>query len=342
MPGVIRRTAVAGALLALAVASATAAASVPAAPQLAFTRDGNPLPGEELLTTDPSGERWSEVMRSPHASGSFQHLSWSADGSSIAFGGSGFFPRERVFTIPADGGTLRPVRGTRRGFIPVFSPVGDVLAFAKFLFRQRSGGRKPYISVSIWLVDAGGGGPRQLTPWRDRLFVVPSSFSPDGSSLLAERDRPSKAPEIVSVPLGGSPMSLIVKGGAEPAYSPDGTAIAFIRPRNTGRVTRLGGLPVIGGDLFVADSDGSGAKRLTFTPNRRETGPSWDPSGQRLAYMQYPAKLTAEAQEGIGSSIMEINADGTCRHRLLFTYGLSYAEPAWRPGVGREAGRIAC
>jgi hypothetical protein len=96
------------------------------------------------------------------------------------------------------------------------------------------------------------------------------------------------------------------------------------------------------GDLFVAASDGSGVRRLTFNPARREESPGWDPSGERLVYTQFPAKRTPEAILGLGSSIMEINPDGTCRRRLLFTYGLSYREVTWRPGPGRGLGRIQC
>jgi Tol biopolymer transport system component len=97
-----------------------------------------------------------------------------------------------------------------------------------------------------------------------------------------------------------------------------------------------------GGDLFVAAGDGTGVRRLTFSPGRREESPGWDPSGERLVYTQFPSKRTPEALLGTGSSIMEINPDGSCRQRLLFTYGLSYREATWRPGPGRGLGRIQC
>jgi dipeptidyl aminopeptidase/acylaminoacyl peptidase len=52
------------------------------------------------------------------------------------------------------------------------------------------------------------------------------------------------------------------------AYSPDGTMLAFAR----------------GGDLWVANADGSGQRRLLQTPNVVEWGPSWSPDGQRIVY----------------------------------------------------------
>lgn len=317
-------------------------------PRLAVLRDGEPLPGEEMLNTDPSGDRWLTLFRTPNASGMIGGLSWAGDGTTIAFGatpeGKTFddFPPPRIYTVEAEGGRVRTVPGTKGGGAPVFSPDGEMIAFARLRYRDRAD-QPFYASISIWLADAKGRGSRQLTPWRNRLFLIPSSFSPDGSSLAAERlVLPAENPRIVSVPIDGGPVTPVVKDGVEPAYSPDGSAIAFIRSRNTGRFTRLGRISVLGGDLFVASADGSRITRVTFTPNRREASPTWDPSGQRLAYTQFPAKPTWKAQEGIGSSIVEINADGTCRHRLLFTYGISYSEPAWQPGPGREAGRIAC
>lgn len=221
---------------------------------------------------------------------------------------------------------------------PTFSPDGR-FAFLRLRFR-RENGRGPYLSTSIWLADPKEGKSRQLRPWRHDRHFIPSSFSPDGASLLATRvDEREGSPEIVSVPIGKGRPALIVKDGAEPTYSPDGSMIAFVRQT---RRSSLDGRYAPGADLYVAAADGSAIRRLTFNPARREASPSWDPSGQRLAYAQLPAKPTWEAQEGIGSAIVEINADGTCRHRLLFTYGISYSEPAWQPGPRREVGRIAC
>jgi Tol biopolymer transport system component len=301
-----------------------------------------------MLNVDPFEARWITLFRTPHASGMIGGISWAGDGNRLAFGatpdGKTFdaFPPPRIYLVGAKGGTVRMVRGTKGGGSPAFSPDGETIAFARLRYRDRLD-RPLYASISIWLADARGGGSRQLTPWRNRLFLIPSSFSPDGGSLAAERVAPiAKRPEIVSVSIDSGAVTPLVKAGAEPAYSPDGSAIAFIRSRRTDRSTRLGGNPVFGSDLFIASVDGTQIARVTYTPRRREASPAWDPSGERLAYTQFPAKPTWRAQEGIGSAIVEVNADGTCRHKLLFTYGLSYSEPVWQPGPGRGAGRIMC
>lgn len=329
-------------LVFLAVVSAVAG-EVPSGPRLAYARDGHSPPGEELLTTGPLAARSFLVHRHPNAHNSFGHLSWSGDGTRLAFASRGFGLGERIYTVSPNGGALREVPGTQFGFASVFSPDGGTIAFARHLFAERSDGTA-YLSIAIWLVDSRGGESRQLTPWRDGLLLYPSSFSPDGTSLLAESlpKLDEHLPEIVSVPLDGGPPSLVLEDGVEPSYSPDGTAIAFVRPRETGR-SALDGTIVPGGDLFVVGADGSQPTRLTFTPNRREVRPSWDPSGERLVFTQLPSKPTSAAQRRrTGSSIVEVNADGSCRRRLLFTPGFSYREAVWQPGPGREAGPISC
>ena len=291
-----------------------------------------------MLTTDPTGGHWATITRTPNSTGSLGGISWFRDGRVLAFS-KGFFQSAAVYTVPASGGKVRTVRGTGNGGSPVFSPQGRTIAFLRLRF-GREHGHGPYLSTSLWLADLRTNKSRQLTRWRHDLYLIPSSFSPDGELLLATWvDEKEENSEIVALPIEGGQPSLIARNGIEPTYSPDGSTIAFVRHiRRPG--PRRGHAQ--GGDLYVAAADGSAIRRLTFSPAGREASPSWDPSGQRLAYAQFPAKRIWKAREGIGSAIVEINADGTCRHRLLFTYGISYREPSWQPGPGREAGRIEC
>jgi hypothetical protein len=69
--------------------------------------------------------------------------------------------------------------------------------------------------------------------------------------------------------------AIVVQGGEQligdaddAAYSPDGTLIAFARD----------------GDLWLANSDGSGQRRLARTPNVTEWKPSWLPDGSAIVY----------------------------------------------------------
>jgi hypothetical protein len=84
---------------------------------------------------------------------------------------------------------------------------------------------------------------------RDARLLVAS-----GSAIVAI------APDSTRTPL--------LPDAQDAAYSPDGTMLAFARS----------------GDLWVANADGSGQRRLATTPNVVEWGPSWSTDGQSLFY----------------------------------------------------------
>jgi hypothetical protein len=60
----------------------------------------------------------------------------------------------------------------------------------------------------------------------------------------------------------------LIQDAQDAAYSPDGTLVAFARD----------------GDLWLANSDGTGQRRLVQTENVAEAGPSWLPSGGAIVY----------------------------------------------------------
>jgi TolB protein len=67
--------------------------------------------------------------------------------------------------------------------------------------------------------------------------------------------------------VGGTPVAR----GSQPAVSPDGARIAFVR----------------GGAIFVADVDGRNARRVTPAapgPHRPAGSPAWSPDGTRIAF----------------------------------------------------------
>jgi dipeptidyl aminopeptidase/acylaminoacyl peptidase len=60
----------------------------------------------------------------------------------------------------------------------------------------------------------------------------------------------------------------LLDDAADAAYSPDGTLVAFARR----------------GDLWLANADGSGERRLVTTPNVEEWKPAWLPDGSAVVY----------------------------------------------------------
>ena len=98
-------------------------------------------------------------------------------------------------------------------------------------------------------------------------------------------------------------------GGDEyPAWSPDGTKIAFQSYRDGNW------------EIYVMNADGSEETRLTHNPDE-DTYPNWSPDGTRLAFNSARVGYT---------DIYVINADGTGLTQLTQDPAPEY-DPAWSP-----------
>lgn len=350
MPRVIRRLAGVVVVCALLVLPALAQAEVPAGPRLTFTEAGPS--GSKLISADVRGGDQRVIVgggaTSPLLPLAFSSPTWSADGARLAFSGVAQSGKKAVFDIygaAADGTGVVKLPGTGEGLDPVLSPDGRTLAFAREKEREA---RRPhrgkvtvFRSTSVWLLDIDTGTVTQLTLWRNGLFALPSSFSPDGSTLAISRDRGHRS-SAVAIRLDGSGETVLARDASEPVYSPDGTQAALV---TLGKRRTIGSkgehLTYSPTELAVAAADGSKLTELTHTRNL-ELLPSWDPSGQRLAYILLSPVLDEATALGFGDSIMEVNADGSCRTKVLSAPNVAFYGPTWQPGPGREAGPIAC
>lgn len=91
----------------------------------------------------------------------------------------------------------------------------------------------------------------------------------------------------------------------EPAWSPDGTIIAFRRVTDPPRYESS--------EIYLAHADGSGLERLTRNAEA-EKNPSWSPDASRIAFER-------------GGAIWVMRADGTHPRRLVPGAG----SPSWSP-----------
>jgi Tol biopolymer transport system component len=334
------------ALSVAALFASVAGAEAPAGPRLSFVRvDDRKL---ELVTTDPVGANPQVIAGGGEAAEPlpfiFSAPSWSADGAKVAFVGLTRLDAEArtdIYVVAADGSGLVKVPGTGETFDAVLSPDGGSVAFS----RERKGrlGRNTVVGgTSVWLASPGGGKPREVVRWHGGVFSSPSSFSPDGSTLALTQDS-RKRTAAVALSLVGKGRRVIARNAAEPVYSPDGTAVALLTVGRERTVKEKEGETTYAPtELAVADADGSDLRRLTGTPHLLELQPSWDPSGERLAYSQVRVGGGEAGFFGIGKPLMQINADGTCRQAFLSIRAAILFGATWQPGPGREVGPISC
>jgi Tol biopolymer transport system component len=119
----------------------------------------------------------------------------------------------------------------------------------------------------------------------------------------------------------------VAETGQRPAWLPQPSRPAWLAPRGwwgvvvlvavlaallaLGTLAILSGLPmrsngliayVEGGDVFVANADGTGARRLTNTPQSEEWFVTWSPDGGRIAYVRCtePSAVCEQAYYGWG------------------------------------------
>jgi Tol biopolymer transport system component len=355
-------------LVGLAGICSTAQAASPPGPRLAFVRlfEHRAEAVDDslnLMTTDPGGGAAQLLTGTSRPGGvpPVQGFSWSPDGQTVAIGavrGQQFFQsllfndELDLYLAAADGSGLQQLTNfpDNEGEVsddavsPVFSADGKSVFFARVSQDLHS---------SIWAVGVDGSGLRQLTPDAGGTSLdIPASVSPSGDELAFTRIRCVRwfrgcRSNAVAISTSTGSERLIAKRAMEPAYSPDGTRIAFTGYRHHKPNIENELLPAT--DLYVLDAVGGTTRRLTRTKGLTEGHPSWDPSGQRIAFSRGSSTGLLGQNLGVSPRILEINADGSCE-TLLFRkavkdhsfFGKDFAFPAWQPGPGREAGRIAC
>ncbi len=102
----------------------------------------------------------------------------------------------------------------------------------------------------------------------------------------------------------------------EPAWSPDGSKLAFAGFLNPKGTATNSSVPASTSEIFVVNADGSGLIQLTSN-NVNDESPAWSPDGRRIAFAS-------------NSQIYVMNADGTELRRLTHDNAFD-TDPSWSP-----------
>ena len=227
---------------------------------------------------------------------------WSPDAQRLVFGGGYQRPAE-IFVVNVDGSGVeqltrlpRKRKRTDDDWFqnPSWSPDGTRIAFNGA--RKETGG-----TTNIYVMNADGSGLRRLT--RGPAYKWLPVWSHDGSEILYEQfgNKAQTRADLYTInPDGGGRQkltSVFTEGDhcACPAYSPDGTKIAYEAAGTRGK-----------SDIYVMNADGS--DRIQLTNHRaRDENPDWSPDGTQIAfYSERPGN----------AEIYVMNADGRQEKRV--------------------------
>jgi hypothetical protein len=152
------------------------------------------------------------------------------------------------------------------------------------------------------------------------LSAIPASAASPGfnGAIAFETVDAQGAPWIGVFHPGQQGVSLLITMPdiRDPAWSPDGTKIAFAARSTAGSDLRI----------FVADADGTGTVAVSAGPNDDE--PAWSPDGADIAFTHHGAGATAEV------GVLDLATDSTSKISGILAAATS---PAWSPTENRIA-----
>ncbi len=197
---------------------------------------------------------------------------------------------------------------------PVHIPRGEVIAFASY---QLGGGYDPQTPPGgIYVMRADGSGAVHVHD----LLGCPS-WSPDASGIVFGQPGDGPPNEVWVVNSDGTGLRRL-GAGSHPAWSPDGTKIAFAYYSQNLSVH----LPRPEG-IYVMSPEGAEVRLLVSSlANNAGLGePGWSPDGTRLAF-------PAQVSDGAASwALFVARADGAGFREIPHTRGVMVGSPAWSP-----------
>lgn len=172
----------------------------------------------------------------------------------------------------------------------------------------------------LYVMDADGGNVRQLTD-TPNASEHDAAWSPDGTHVVYDRaaitaDGTRQNAHLWIIDADGSNPRALTSGSSRnmrPAWSPDGSTIAFMSDRHAEVDIKLIGTDDGDLEIYLMARDGSNVRRLSECAETAGA-PAWSRDGQRIAF------------SCVGLHVM--NADGSNQRHVIDNFGF---RPSWSP-----------
>lgn len=228
---------------------------------------------------------------------------WSPDRSQIAFVRGPTVDRD-LYVMNADGTSQTPlVGGPTDDYFPAWLRDGSVM------FVRKVDGKR-----SIWVV-RNGAPPAWVVDLPDEFSMTAPGWSPDGTQLAVwgggQRGRDN---DLYILHLDGT-FERLTSGDfvdRNPAWSPGGRTIAFVRSGGSGPADS---------DIWLFDVKTRMVSRQVTNTDVNDGAPVWSPTGRQLAFCRQTP--------GGGFEIWTVNADGTEERDLMKGRGGPNLDPSW-------------
>jgi Tol biopolymer transport system component len=252
--------------------------------------------------------------------------SFSPDGNQLAFSQRGK-QNPGIYATVVDGEKSLRLTTDPSDCCPAWSPDGQLIAISRYSDRE----------IGVYVVSAIGGAGHQLHRTRSTLKQQPDAqapmfswnhpgyvaWSPDAKFLaFSDRQEDGGHTAIALLSIADRTTQRLTTPPDQaydygPAFSPDGSQLAFIRRNGSG----------VGSDVYVVPSSGGEPRRLTFDNTETDGLPAWTEDGREIVFSSVRGGL---------STLWRISAAGGKARSVAGVGAISCC-----PSISRKGNRIA-